>query len=140
MKQRYHQDQIIQSLPGSTYFVFGSNLSGKNGAGAALTAQKYFGATPGQGWGISGKSFAFPTKDRNIQTLSLKQIEFYANAFIGLALKSMVLDVDCDFYMTRVGCGLAGYTDKDIAPLFITLPNVIYPESWGPYLLKNLYF
>ena len=109
-------------------FVFGSNLAGKHGAGAALHARKEHGAIYGQGKGLQGTSYAIPTKDANIETLPLSEIQKYVEEFKIFAMKHPELL----FIVTRIGCGLAGYTDKQIAPMFKNSPsNCRLPEGWG---------
>jgi hypothetical protein len=108
-------------------FVFGSNLAGRHGKGAALTAFRNHGAVYGNGVGLQGNSYAIPTKDENLNTLSLTKIERYVNQFIRFAQ----LNPDIMFEVTRVGCGLAGYDDVDIAPMFKNAPlNCILPVGW----------
>ena len=108
-------------------FVFGSNLAGRHGKGAALTAFRTHGAIYGQGYGMQGNSFAIPTKDENLNTLPINKIEKYVNNFI----KYATLNPDLMFQVTRIGCGLAGYEDEDIAPLFASAPiNCILPVGW----------
>lgn len=108
-------------------FVFGSNLAGRHGAGAALYARQHHGAIYGKGVGLQGNSYAIPTKDFNIRTLSLHTIENYVREFKEFAINHP----DMFFNVTRIGCGLAGYTDKQIAPMFINAPvNCILPEEW----------
>lgn len=108
-------------------FVFGSNLAGRHGAGAALFAKKYHGAIQGLGIGPQGNSYGIPTKDQNIMTLSIHKIRGYVMEFIIYAEKHPELE----FNVTRIGCGLAGYKDKDIAPLFQHAPaNCHLPEGW----------
>ena len=109
-------------------FVFGSNESGIHGSGAALFAYSELGFPYGQGFGMrqQDNAFAIPTKDWQIKTLPLEVIEFYVQRFIKFAsLGSMT-----KFYVTQIGCGLAGYIPKDIAPMFrdaISLENVYLP-------------
>lgn len=108
-------------------FVFGSNLAGRHGAGAALHAYQHYGAIYGQGQGRQGESYAIPTKDQKIRTLPLNQIKVYVNDFKNYAAAHPELE----FNVTRIGCGLAGYEDKDIAPMFKDAPsNCILPEGW----------
>lgn len=115
-------------------FVFGSNLAGIHGAGAAKYALKYEGAIWGQGTGRQGNSFAIPTKDRNIQTLSLKDIQWYVDRFIVYARYSLNLD----FKVTQIGCGLAGYKSEQIASMFNDAPeNCFFDRAWEPYLGKD---
>jgi hypothetical protein len=122
----------ITELQPNEVFVFGSNMAGKHGAGAAKLALK-FGAVMGIGFGLHGQSFAIPTKDAKIKTLPLEvvaeQIQYFRRA----------IDVlhDRHFLITAIGCGLAGYTAKDIAPLFkdfVNLPNVSLPKSFWDVL------
>lgn len=108
-------------------FVFGSNLAGRHGKGAALTAFRNHGAVYGNGVGLQGNSYAIPTKDEQLNSLPLTKIERYVNQFIRFAQ----LNPDMMFEVTRVGCGLAGYEDKDIAPMFKSAPlNCILPVGW----------
>ena len=105
-------------------FVFGSNLAGRHGKGAALQAIENYGAIYGIGVGLQGNSYAIPTKDYNIKTLPLDKIEMYVNDFIKFAEKNKHLT----FLLTAIGCGLAGYAPEDIAPMFKDASsNVIKP-------------
>lgn len=119
----------ITSLGHNEVFVFGSNLAGIHGKGAAALAHKKFGAVRGVGVGIQGKSYAIPTKDFQLKPLSLDTISWYVNGFIEFISNHQELE----FLVTRVGCGLAGYKDSDIAPLFrdcIHYQNVSLPQEW----------
>lgn len=108
-------------------FVFGSNEAGIHGAGAARHALDVHNAIWGQGVGHQGASYAIPTKDVNISTLPLEVIEKYVLEFILYAEENQHLR----FFVTRIGCGLAGYTDSQIAPMFAESPlNVLLPEGW----------
>ena len=108
-------------------FVFGSNLAGRHGKGAALTAFKLHGAIRGCGEGLQGSSYAIPTKDYNIKRLSLNEIHRHVNIFIEVA-KSLPNKM---FYVTAIGTGLAGYTKEEIAPFFKGAPtNCNLPEGW----------
>lgn len=100
-------------------FVFGSNLAGRHGAGAAKFARLYHGAKYGQGVGLQGNSYAIPTKDENIQTLPLECISQYVMQFLYFA----DANPDLEFCVTPIGCGLAGYTPEQIAPMFRHSPN-----------------
>lgn len=112
---------------GDMIFVFGSNTTGRHGKGAALYAKKYRGAINGIGEGLQGKSYAIPTKDYQLQTLPLFLIEAHVRVFINFAFQCNNLR----FYVTRIGCGLAGYKDQDIAPMFKHAPdNCLLPEGW----------
>lgn len=111
-------------------FVFGSNLAGRHGKGAALEARLKHGAIYGQGNGLQGQSYAIPTKDVYLRSLPLETIQFYVDVFIGIAKERPELT----FNVTRIGCGLAGYTDSQIAPMFKGAPiNCNLPEGWGDY-------
>jgi hypothetical protein len=108
-------------------FVFGSNLAGRHGKGAALTAYREHGAVYGQGFGLQGNSYGIPTKDENLKTLPLHKIQHYVDVFVKFA----VLNPEMRFNVTRIGCGLAGYEDNDIAPMFHSVPdNCILPAGW----------
>jgi hypothetical protein len=111
-------------------FVFGSNRGGKHGAGAALEARLRYGALLGQGEGLVGKSYAIPTKTANFECLSLEEIEQYVETFVLFTLENP----DMEFFVTRVGCGLAGNKDEDIAPMFRDAINCSFPENWRSYL------
>lgn len=111
-------------------FVFGSNLAGRHGKGAALEALEKHGAVYGQGIGLQGCSYGIPTKDESLQTLPLNDIRDYVDEFIELAS----LRPDLQFNVTRIGCGLAGYTDAQIAPMFKDAPdNCELPYCWRDY-------
>lgn len=99
-------------------FVFGSNLAGRHGKGAALEARQRYGALYGQGEGLQGNSYAIPTKDRNIKTLPLEHIKVFVERFIDFATAHPELH----FAVTAIGCGLAGYSPPDIAPFFKRVP------------------
>ena len=95
-------------------FVFGSNLQGIHGKGAALAARKEHGAQNGVGHGRTGNSYALPTKRTPWQSLPLPDISYYVTLFLVYAYEHPELE----FNITNVGCGLAGYEPWDIAPLF----------------------
>lgn len=95
-------------------FVFGSNLAGRHGAGAAKFAVENRGAIYGQGIGYQGNSYGIPTKDENIETLSLDRIEEHVKVFLQFAEDHPELT----FQLTPIGCGLAGLTPEQIAPMF----------------------
>lgn len=110
-------------------FVFGSNKAGRHGLGAALTAKEYYGAKQGKGSGLSGNSYAIPTKDKDLNVLPLTEIKGYVDVFYQFCLDNP----DRDFYVTPIGTGLAGYSDADIAPMFVkfvTLKNVRLHPRW----------
>jgi hypothetical protein len=126
---------IDGSLPeNGEIFVFGSNLAGKHGRGAAYAAYKAFGAKYGRAHGLCGQSWGIPTKDEHIRIMEIEQIVPFIEDFIEFVL----FRDDLQFFMTRVGCGLARYNDEDIAPLFKRLAkaeNISWPEEWKKYLL-----
>ena len=108
-------------------FVFGSNLLGIHRKGAAADAIMLYGASPGQGVGMQGKSYAIPTKATPWKRLPLPDIQRYVEEFLEYAKTHP----DQEFYVTRIGCGLVGYSDSDIAPMFRNAPdNCELPELW----------
>lgn len=126
--------QDYQNMPDERIFVFGSNLAGAHGAGAAKFAVDYRGARMGRGVGPQGQSFALPTKDENIESLSLDEIGAFAVYFMIYAAKHKELR----FQLTAVGCGLAGFTVDQIAPLFICAPsNVDWPPEWESWVHRR---
>lgn len=120
---RYTPENITK-LGEDDIFVFGSNLAGMHGGGAARVAWQKFGAVWGQGVGLQGQSYAIPTMQGGVDT-----IKPYVDEFLDVAY-------ECDqntFYVTRIGCGIAGFTDEQIAPLFdraLDMYNVVLPESF----------
>jgi hypothetical protein len=117
-----------QFIPGpNRIFVFGSNDAGVHGAGAAKFALDTCGATWGIGEGLMGNSYAIPTKDRDLNTKLLGEINVSVSRFLYYAQCNPQLQ----FFVTRIGCGLAGYNDRHIAPLFAGAPpNVELPHGW----------
>lgn len=114
----------ITGLKADEIFVFGSNLAGMHGGGAAYVAFRQFGAVMGCGVGLRGQSYAIPTMQGGVET-----IKPYVDDFIAFAREHPELF----FYVTRIGCGIAGFRDKEIAPLFseaVGLDNVCLPESF----------
>ena len=130
MKFTYHRDGTVPAK--DSIFVFGSNLSGIHGAGAAKAAVEHFGAEYGTGIGFTGNAYAIPTKDYLIETMPLGTIKFFIRQFVHLTQNQP----SKKFFITRIGCGLAGYTDAEIAPLFrgCRAGNVSMPYPWGEYL------
>lgn len=129
----------ITKLDKDSIFVFGSNEGGKHGAGAALTAKEKFGAVEGVGFGPQGQSFAIPTKNWNLSsTLSKDTIECYCVRFCEYALQHK----DKKFYVTKIGCGLAGLTPEDVANCFTMvdmeqIDNIYLPEEFWKVLDKE---
>jgi hypothetical protein len=112
---------------GKHCFVFGSNLAGKHGKGAAKDALLYWGAKYGVGFGLTGNSYAIPTKGHDLDVLPIGEIESRVERFIGFAAANPKIT----FLVTAIGCGLAGYSPKDIAPMFKNAPrNCVLPEEF----------
>lgn len=119
----------ITELKENEIFVFGSNLMGRHGAGAAYYAMKNFGIKYGTAIGLEGQAYAIPTKGFKWETLPLSEIEIHLNNFITFA----ETHPEFKFYMTKIGCGLAGIETKTIAELFhkYTFPtNVVLPKEF----------
>ena len=132
------EDITPGSLRPMEMFVFGSNESGLHGAGAARIAVDDFRARMGQGFGHAGQTFAIPTKDWEIRTLELDDISFYVRRFIAYANLHRKLK----FFVTQIGCGLAGYTPEEIAPMFascLKMKNVYLPQSFIDVIKKLEY-
>jgi len=122
-RPEYTPDRITQLEEGQI-FVFGSNLMGHHAGGAARMAYERFGAVWGEGVGLHGNSYAIPTMQGGIET-----IKPYVDSFISFAKEHQELT----FLVTRIGCGIAGFRDDEIAPLFTydaELSNIILPESF----------
>jgi len=120
-----------------TVFVFGSNEAGIHGAGAAKTAYEKYGARWGKGYGHYEDSFAIPTKDLEIETLPIARVRQYVEGFLAYAAGHRKLT----FKVSRLGCGLAGFKDADIAPLFINATtNCEFDDKWKPWLRKDTTF
>lgn len=123
MKTRFTPD-FITELKDNEIFVFGSNLEGMHGGGAARLAYEKFGAIWGQGVGLQGQSYGIPTMHGGVE-----DIKPYVDEFIEFAKSHPELT----FLVTRIGCGIAGFRDEEIAPLFkecIEIDNVILPRSF----------
>ena len=121
---RQFTPDFITKLKSNEVFVFGSNLGGYHGGGAARVAMDKFGAVWGQGVGMQGQCYAIPTMQGGVET-----IKPYVDDFIDYAKGHPELR----FLVTRIGCGIAGFDDADIAPLFadaLELENVILPKTF----------
>ena len=121
--REYTPERIIE-LKSNEIFVFGSNLAGAHGGGAARLAYNRFGAIWGQGVGLQGQSYAIPTMQGGVET-----IKPYVDEFIEFTTNHP----EYKFLVTRIGCGIAGFTADEIAPLFmkaIDLENVILPQDF----------
>ena len=116
----------------SGVFVFGSNLGGIHGAGAAKDAYQKYGAVLREGVGMQGRSYAIPTKDASFDVLPIQEIAFHVEDFLRLAT-SQPHKV---FAVTRIGCGFSKYSDFDIAPLFTNAPfHCSLPTHWRDIIL-----
>lgn len=127
MKSQFTPD-FITELKENEIFVFGSNLEGMHGGGAARLAYEKFGAIWGQGVGLQGQSYGIPTMHGGVE-----DIKPYVDEFIEFAKSHPELT----FLVTRIGCGIAGFRDEEIAPLFkecIEMENVCLPKSFHEYI------
>jgi hypothetical protein len=130
-KFRYYNNENITGINPNEIFVFGSNESGIHGAGAAKTACNNFNAEYGVGVGFTGQCYALPTKNAYIKTLELVEINEQVASF----LVDAFYHPDLDFIVTKVGTGLAGYSDAEIAPMFRLAPdNCLFHKDWKDYL------
>ena len=126
MEEKYKgftPDYIDTLLP-KQIFVFGSNALGYHTGGASGTARKKFGAVWGQAEGLQGQSYAIPTMQGGVET-----IRPYVDEFIQFAKEHQ----DLTFLVTRIGCGIAGFRDDEISPLFEKahdVENIVLPEGW----------
>ena len=124
MYTREFTPERISELKENEIFVFGSNLAGSHGGGAARLAYNRFGAVWGQGVGLQGQCYAIPTMQGGVET-----IKPYTDEFIAFAKQHP----EMKFFVTKIGCGIAGFAINEIAPLFagaIDIENVILPEDF----------
>lgn len=124
MYTRAYTSERISELSENEIFVFGSNLSGSHGGGAAWLAYKRFGAVWGQGVGLQGQSYGIPTMQGGVET-----IRPYVDEFIAFAK----VHPELTFLVTKIGCGIAGFSVEEIAPLFskaIDVENIILPQDF----------
>ena len=124
MYNRTFTPDFITELKPNEIFVFGSNLAGMHGGGAAHVAMARFGAVWGQGVGLQGQCYTIPTMQGGVET-----IKPYVDEFIAFAKDHP----EYTFFVTRIGCGIAGFQAEHIAPLFrqtIDVPNIILPEDF----------
>lgn len=110
-------------------FVFGSNLRGIHGAGAAKVARAYLGAMPGHGKGFMGSCYAIPTKHGPYENMSLEELAWYVESF-----KKVTHRRDTIFHVTAIGTGRAGFTHEQVAPLFNGVVCCYLPIAWRPYI------
>ena len=128
MEGKEYTPENITELGANEVFVFGSNLAGHHGGGAAFVAMNRFGAVWGQGVGLQGQSYAIPTMQGGVETIRPYVYEFIEFAKSHPALK---------FYVTRIGCGIAGFRDEEIASLFsaaVSVENIVLPETFTSLL------
>jgi DNA-binding Lrp family transcriptional regulator len=124
MEKKRTTPEFITELQPNEIFVFGSNLRGMHGGGAAYIAHRKFGAIMGQGVGLQGQSYAIPTMQGGVET-----IKPYVDEFIEFAKEHQNLT----FLVTRIGCGIAGFTDNELSPLFKAaheVENIVLPPNW----------
>lgn len=128
-EQRITSDRIQELKPGEI-FVFGSNLSGSHGGGAALLAYRKWGAVWGQGVGLQGQTYAIPTMHGGVD-----EIYPYVKDFISFAKEHPELT----FLVTEIGCGIAGFLPEEIAPLFkeaVPVENIHLPKRFWKVLAE----
>jgi hypothetical protein len=112
-------------------FVFGSNLAGRHGKGAAKVAHENFGARYGFSEGRTGNAYGIPTKSKKLEALPLEEIRASVKVFLAYAAANPGID----FFVTRIGCELAGYQDAQIAPMFRGAgANCSFANEWAAYL------
>lgn len=131
MYDRDFTPDMISELKKNEIFVFGSNLAGHHAGGAARAAHLRFGAVWGQGVGMQGQCYAIPTMHGGVDA-----IKPYVDQFISFAQAH----ADLKFLVTRIGCGIAGFTPDEIAPLFadaMPLENVLLPQDFVQVLNSN---
>ncbi len=124
MYTREYTPEKIAELKPNEIFVFGSNLAGSHGGGAAYLAYKRFGAIWGQGVGLQGQSYGIPTMHGGVDA-----IKPYVDEFIEFARQH----TEYKFLVTKIGCGIAGFMVEEIAPLFkhaLDVENIILPEEF----------
>ena len=131
MYNREFTPEWITQLESNEVFVFGSNLAGCHAGGAARVACQRFGAVWGQGVGLQGQSYAIPTMQGGVETIAP-----YVDEFIEFAKSHS----DMTFLVTPIGCGIAGFTPGELAPLFVRavdVENVLLPKSFVDVLQQG---
>ena len=129
-KRKRISPDLINNLKDNEIFVFGSNLEGMHGGGAARIAYNNFGAVWGQGVGLQGQSYGIPTMHGGVDV-----IKPYVDEFINFAKSHPELK----FLVTRIGCGIAGFRDEEMAPLFkdaFEIENIYLPKSFYDIMVK----
>ena len=130
MENNRFTPDYITTLKDNEIFVFGSNLEGMHGGGAALLAYKRFGAIWGQGTGLQGQSYGIPTMHGGVDV-----IRPYVDEFIAFAKAH----TEYQFLVTKIGCGIAGFSEEEIAPLFreaVDVENISLPRTFFELLRK----
>lgn len=118
---------MISALKFNEVFVFGSNRAGLHAGGAARTAREKFGAREGVGEGLTGQCYAFPTLTENFEKVSPASLQASRDRLFETAR----LHPDKTFLLTKVGCGIAGFSEDEIRPLFANAPsNIVLPDDW----------
>lgn len=118
---------MINNLKENQIFIFGSNTNGNHSGGAAKQAKEQFGAIEGQGEGLQGQSYAFPTLDAQMEQQSLLELEKSRD----LLFKTAEYLSGNEFLLTKVGCGIAGIEELYMKSLFTNHPvNLVLPEDW----------
>ena len=131
MYNREFTPEWITQLESNEVFVFGSNLAGCHAGGAARVACQRFGAVWGQGVGLQGQSYAIPTMQGGVETIAP-----YVDEFIEFAKSHP----DMTFLVTPIGCGIAGFTPGELAPLFgraVDVENILLPKSFVDVLQQG---
>ena len=131
MYDREYTSERISELKENEIFVFGSNLAGAHGGGAAWLAYRRFGAVWGEGVGLHGRTYAIPTMQGGVDT-----VKPYVDDFILFSKEHKELT----FLVTRIGCGIAGFRNEEIAPLFkdaICVENIILPKEFVENILSD---
>ena len=131
MYDREYTSERISELRENEIFVFGSNLAGAHGGGAAWLAYRRFGAVWGEGVGLHGRTYAIPTMQGGVDT-----VKPYVDDFSLFSKEHKELT----FLVTRIGCGIAGFRNEEIAPLFkdaICVENIILPKEFVENILSD---
>lgn len=126
--------RLMEQYGDRAVFVFGSNEAGFHGAGAARDALLKYGAKLGQAFGLQGQSYAIPTKNARLDSLSLHELRAYILDFLDDVKAEQPNVWKHEFVVTRIGCGLAKFADEDVAPLFRNAPDTCHlPIGWRAF-------
>ena len=141
MSRKFTPERIDELKP-DEIFVFGSNMNGAHMGGAARIAYENFEATWGESEGLTGRSYAIPTLDENMEKVSESALEASIDKFIDFVLNNQQLT----FYLTKIGCGIAGWSVDEVAKTFATalasflvpLPdNIVWPREFYEILQSH---